>query len=305
MPNAADIRRQVEKETEHRSRLSVPSFAGGFLYLLSAIVIASTLNGAPTVGLFQGLAPTLSGIAHPAVSPRAAEVKFISSHAFPLIAGSFVAAIAVGVLTLMLLVLLDATVFRRPGVWSAARPLILGGGIAVAVASVAHQLVAAVETHNFASGHDFTSHAVDQALTKATPNLVIAYLSLFAGLALAAGMITVMINALRVGLIPRWLGIVGMFTALLIFLPLGGAELQVVPAFWMVMVGMLFAQRWPKGDPAAWLAGEARPWPTRAQMQAERAGRDPQAHAKASAAAPAATPMKASSRKRRKRGGRS
>ena len=31
-----------------------------------------------------------------------------------------------------------------------------------------------------------------------------------------------------------------MFAALLIFLPIGGAELQLVPAFWMVMMGILF-----------------------------------------------------------------
>lgn len=314
MPSAGDIRRRVEEETERRSRLSVPSFGGGFLYLLSAIIIASTLNGAPTVGLLQGLTPAVSGIATPSVSPRAAEVKFISSHSFPLIAGSVLAAVAVGILTLILLLLLNATVFRRPATWAAARPLVLGGGIAVAVASIAHQVVGAIETHNFASGHDFTAHAVDQALTKSTPNLIVAYLSLIAGLALAAGMITVMINAQRVGLLPRWMAVLGMFTALLIFLPIGGAELQVVPAFWMVMIGLLFAERWPGGDPPAWPDGEARPWPSRAQLQAERRaardGLDPKAAGKAvaaaaaPAAAPAASPVKASSRKRRKRGGR-
>jgi hypothetical protein len=304
MPSAGEIRQQVAHETDSRGRLAVPSFAGGFLYLLSAIIIASTLNGAPTVGLLQGMTPAISGIANPAISPRAAEVKFISRHAFQLIAGSVLAAVAIGALTLILLMLLNATVFRRPATWSAARPLVLGGGIAVAFASIAHQVVGTIETHNFATGHDLTSHAVDQALTKSTPNLLVAYLSLFAGLALAAGMITVMINALRVGLLPRWMGFLGMFTALLIFLPIGGAELQVVPAFWMVMMGILNSQRWPGGDPPAWSDGEARPWPSRAQMQAERAGRDPKAPAKVAAAAPAAVPVKASSRKRRKRGGR-
>ncbi len=305
MPSAGEIRQQVETENERRSRLSVPSFAGGFLYLLSAIVISSTLNGAPTVGLFEGLKPALSGVANPPVSPRASEVKFISHHALPLIAGSFLAAIAVGMLTVILLLLLNATTFRRPNSWALARPLVIAGGVAVAVASLAHQIVGAIETHNFAVGHDLTSHAVDQALTKSTPNLIVAYLSLLAGLALAAGMITVMINALRVGLLPRWMGILGMFTALLIFLPIGGAELQLVPAMWMVMMGVLYAGKWPGGDPPAWTEGIARPWPTRAQMQAQRAGRDPGGDAAATIdATPAATPVKSSSRKRRKRGAR-
>ncbi|MHB8531227.1 MAG: hypothetical protein ACYDC2_00765 [Solirubrobacteraceae bacterium] len=325
MPSAAETRGQVQQEEQARKRLAVPAFAGGFLYLLSAIIISSTLSGAPTVGLLQGLAPALRGEANPAESPRAAEVKFISHHAFGLIAGSTLAAIAVAILTLILLTTLNATVFRRPATWRAARPLALAGGIAVAIASIVHQLVAAIETHNFATGHLLTNHAVEEALTKSTPNLIVAYISLLAGLALAAGMIGVMINALRVGLLPRWMGLLGMFTALLIFLPIGGAELQLVPAFWLVMMGVLFAGKWPGGDPPAWAAGAARPWPSRAQLAAERAGagkgapgrRAPGSGAKDAAGedrakasadspvpAPAPVPQAGTSRKRRKRSGR-
>src|SRR6478609_7635653 len=114
MPGAAEIKEQVARETARRERLAVPAFAGGVLYLLGAIIIAGTLKGAPTVGLLQGLAPALRGEAEPTVSPRAAEVKFISHHSFALLAGSVLAAVAVLALTLILLALLDATRFRRP-----------------------------------------------------------------------------------------------------------------------------------------------------------------------------------------------
>jgi len=299
MPSRAEISAQVDSETERRERLAVPAFAGGFLYMLSAIIIASTLKGAPTVGLLQGLAPALSGQAEPAESPRAAEVRFISHHAFALVSGSVLAAIAVLVLMLILLLLLDATSFRRPSTWSGARLLVLFGGIAVAVVSVTHQIVSAIETHNFATGHDFTAHAVDNALTKGTANLIVDYVSLFAGLALAAGMIMVALNSMRVGLLPRWMGVLGVFTGLLIFLPIGGAELQVVPAFWMVMIGILFIGKWPKEQPPAWAAGESRPWPTRAAAAA--AARPAAATAGADVAPAPAQPVAPSSRKRRKR----
>ncbi|HEX7609525.1 MAG TPA: hypothetical protein VF380_02530 [Solirubrobacteraceae bacterium] len=302
MPNAGEIRQQVAKEIDHRSRLAVPAFAGGVLYLLSSIIISSTLNGAPTVGLLQGLQPAFNGVGNPAQSPRAGEVKFISHHALPLIAGSILAAIAIGVLTLVLLLLLDATRFRRPETWAAARPLVLYGGIALATVSVGHQVVSAIETHKFAVGHDFSIHAVDQALTKGTANMIIDYLDLLAGLALAAGMITTMLSALRVGLLPRWMGFLGIFTGLLIFLPIGGAQLQVIPAFWMVMIGILFIGKWPT-EPPAWVSGEARPWPTaterRAAAQAEAGGAP--APAGAGAPAPARPAPALSSRKRRKR----
>jgi len=309
MAGSGDTREQVTRETERRSRLSVAAFGGGFLYLLSAIIISETLNGAPTVGLLQGLKPALEGEASPAVSPRTGEVKFISHHAFSLIVGSTLVAIAVGILTLILLVLLDATRFRRPQTWSAAGPLVIGGGVAVAVVSLAHQVVTAIETHSFAVGHDFSNRAVEQALTKGTANSIIDYVDLLAGLALAAGMIAVMINAMRVGLLPRWMSFLGMFSAILIFLPIGGAELQLVPAFWIVMMGILYAGKWPNGEPPAWKAGEAVPWPSRADMQASRsAGKGQPALAGASAPAdvglaPTQAASVGSSRKRRRKRG--
>jgi hypothetical protein len=309
MPSATEISEQVARESERRSRLAVPAFAGGILYLLSGVVITSTLSGAPSVGVLQGLGPALAGEANPPVSPRASEVKFISHHAFPLIAGSLLAAIAIVALTLILLTLLDAVRFRRPETWPAARPLVLAGGIGLAAISVGHQVVSAIETHNFAVGHDLSSHAVDNALTKGTANVLTQYLDLLAGLSLAIGMIAVMVNALRVGLLTRWMGILGIFTAVLIFLPLGGATLEIVPSFWLVAIGILFAGRWPGGDPPAWAAGEARPWPSQAEMRAKRAAGAKQPALSTAGADVAPAPSRPAAngsprKRRRKRGAR-
>lgn len=249
----------------------MPATASGVLYLLSGIIISSALRGAPTVGLLQGLAPALRGEANPTVSPRTAEVRFISHQALPLIAGSVLAAIAIGALTLVLLLLLDATRFRRPETWRAAHPLVLVGGVSLALLSIAHQAVSLIEAHSFAVGHNFTNHAVAQALTQSTANVTMEYLDLLAGLALAVGMIAVMVIAKRVGLIVRWLSILGIFTAVLIFLPLGGATLELVPSFWLVAMGIMFMGRLPSGDPPAWDAGESRPWPSRMDSRTQQA----------------------------------
>ncbi len=120
---------------------------------------------------------------------------------------------------------------------------------------------------------------------------MIAYLDLLAGLSLAAGMIMVMINALRVGLLPRWMAMLGIFTALLLFFPFGGAQLQIIPAFWMVMMGVLLIGRWPN-EPPAWVSGEARPWPTAAERRAKAQG---------GLTRQAATPARTSRRRRRAR----
>jgi hypothetical protein len=304
MPSASEIKEQVARETERRGRLAVPAFAGGILYLLSAIIISSTLGGAPTVGLLEGLAPALSGSASTTVSPRVGEVKYFSHHAYGLISGSALAGIAIAALTLTLLLLVDATRFRRPNSWAIGRPLVLVGGISLAILSVGHQVVSSIETHNFAVGHDFSAHAVDQALTKSAPNMAVEYLDLLAGLALAVGMIGTVVNAVRVGLFPRWMGILGAFTGILIFAPIGGAELEVVPSFWMVMMGILYVGKWPKEQPPAWAAGEARPWPSQAQLRAAKQGGGQVALATgvADVAPEPARPAGTSRKRRRKRG---
>lgn len=265
-----DAAGQVAWESARRSRLAVPAIAGGVLYLLSGVVISSTLNGAPTVGLLQGIAPALKGVAHPPESARAPEVRFVSHHALTLIAGSALMAIALLVLTAVLLLLANGARFRRPESMSAMVPLVIVGGLGFAFISLAHQIATAVLSNEFTAGHDFTNRAVEHVLTTGTVNVVSQYISLLAGLALAAGMIVTSLNSMRVGLLPRWMGIVGILSALLIFLPIGGATLELIPAFWLAACGMLLMGRWPSGDPPAWAAGAARPWPSQAEMRARQ-----------------------------------
>jgi hypothetical protein len=123
---------------------------------------------------------------------------------------------------------------------------------------------------------------------------------------------------MRVGLLPRWLGVLGILSGLL-FLPFfGTTTLQLIPTFWLVATGILLMERYPNGDPPAWAAGEARPWPTQAEVRAQReqekgggsAGGGSKGSKSASNGdepvadiAPAPTPVATGSRrKRRKRG---
>ena len=117
------------------------------------------------------------------------------------------------------------------------RPLVLVGGVVLAVVNLVHQVVSSIQAHNFAVGHDFSSQAVEQALTKGAFNVGSQYVDLLAALALTAGIIVVSINAIRVGLLTRWLGVIGIFAGLLVFLPIGGATLEIIPAFWMAGMG--------------------------------------------------------------------
>jgi hypothetical protein len=298
VPSAVDIRRQIDSESERRGRLAVPAFAGGFLYVLSAIVVSATEKGAPTVGLLDGLGPALRGEADPLTSPATAEVKFISHHAFSLIAGGVLGAISIAALVLVLLLLRDATRFRRPETWAAAGPILLTGGIFLPLLNIVHAILLSIKTHSFAVGHDFTVHAVQTALlASGSVGVILGFAGLLAALALAVGTGAVMVGAIRVGLVPRWMGIVGVLAGLL-FLPFfNSPTLELVPALWLVMMGILYAGRWPNAEPPAWAAGEARPWPSGAQARAAKSGGEV-------VPAPSLPAQAGTSRKRRKRGAR-
>jgi len=77
------------------------------------------------------------------------------------------------------------------------------------------------------------------------------------------------LNAMRVGLLTRFMGVLGMITGALQILPIGG-PLPVVQAFWLIMLGILFLDRWPGGRPPAWASGKAEPWPSSQEVRAQR-----------------------------------
>lgn len=275
-PTKAEVRAQVERESTRRLRLGTPAIAGGVLFLLGGVIVSTTLRSLPTVGPIQGLAPALRGEANPAVSPGAAEVRYIDHHAFGLIAGNVLQALAILLLLLLLLFLLDAVRFRRPETTQLARPLVVGGGVVMVLVSIVHPATQVLNAHSFVGGHDFTDEAVNRALTQSTVLELTEYLGLLGGLAMAAGMIVVILGATRTGLMARWTMYLGVFAALLAFTPFGlalGELQQLIPAFWMVSAGILLMGRWPGGDPPAWAAGEAVPWPSQVEARARREAR--------------------------------
>src|SRR3954447_9967874 len=77
-------------------------------------------------------------------------------------------------------------------------------------------------------------------------------------LALAVGLVLVALNALRVGLLTRMLGYIGIASgAMMILFPL-----PIVQIFWLGAFGMVLLGRWPGGELPAWNTGQAVPWPT-------------------------------------------
>jgi hypothetical protein len=122
--------------------------------------------------------------------------------------------------------------------------------------------------------------------------------------ALGAAFVLVCLNAMRSGLLTRFMGVLGILVGVLMVVPLLQGP-PVVQAFWLVALGALYLGRWPRGVPPAWRTGKEEPWPSNAELRAARAG----AAKPAAAGAPAeiaertGAPHPSSKKRKRKRRG--
>lgn len=70
------------------------------------------------------------------------------------------------------------------------------------------------------------------------------------------GLFYTALNAMRVGLLTRFWGSLGMAVGVILILP----TLQIIAFAWFIYLGLLLAGWMPGGRPPAWAAGEAVPW---------------------------------------------
>jgi hypothetical protein len=315
-----DRERQLAAEGATRRQVAIAGIAAGVL-LLGGTVYGTlvVLAGLPTVGLIQGLAPALHSQVVAAVDPHAARVLFNDHHAAGLIFDAVLVALATLGMIPVLRYLYEATRFRlqqaqeeaaaTPGAARGARlpraALILtlvgaGGG---AVVLLAAQIFDTIKAHDFVGQAD-RSHAAVNAALNSTAHVVLTSFGVAAQLALAFAYVMIPLNAMRAGLLTRFMGILGMVSgALSVFFP----PLQVLQAFWLIAFGMMLIGRSSSPLPPAWETGEATPWPSQQQTRGRRGRQpapDPEPVATVAAPAPARTPRPASpnaSKKRKKR----
>lgn len=79
-------------------------------------------------------------------------------------------------------------------------------------------------------------------------------------LALSVGLLYISLQAMRTGLLTRFAGSLGMAlgAAMILIFPLALPAMMV----WLLFAGLTFLDKAPGGQPPAWAAGEAIPWPT-------------------------------------------
>jgi hypothetical protein len=201
--------------------------------------------------------------------------------------GSIVTALSLLAVAATLYYLWGAAMAREPRL----KPSFMGwvavaGGVLEGVAVVVYVIAFGSAANDFVSHGSQTFPEANALLGR--PSLLIPQIANYLGLFLVAiALVMVSLNAMRVGLLTRFLGYLGIVGGILTIIPI--VPIPIVEAYWLLALAYLLSGRWPSGVPPAWSSGRAEPWPPRQQLGATR-GQPAARGARGARAKPARTP---------------
>jgi hypothetical protein len=303
-------------EARQGPRAAIAAAVGALLVIVSGLATAAVFKDAPSTGFADSLAragreggvgslPSLRTPYFQFYDDRAAQVLLTAVGR-----GLGFVAIAFMLTYLGTAIRNRATAFRSFWIY-----LALAGGLLGAVATVMFTIGTASEISSFLDG----PHTVDRAGDIGQSSVLVAAQLIgipgtqaigLASLALGMGWVVICLNAMRIGLLTRFMGVLGVICGALIVLPIL-SPLPIVQTFWLGAMAVLLAGRWPSGMPEAWTTGTVVPWPSqaevreqrRAAMEARSGGRPAPARERSAPAPPRtdAPHVAASKKKKRKR----
>lgn len=298
----AEAEPQLAVEGAQRARVAAFSVAAGLLLFAGNLWSALIEAKSPTVGLLQGLGPALHGAAAAAIDPRTLQEQFLANHQVTLILAVVLSAVGAVAMSFPLRYLAAAERLRAPTPSPIAGYLAQYGPIVMAVFLPAYELSLVIGAHSYLSGSARTAAAITSA-TGGPVRFAFAVIVTLAELAVAAAFVTVALRSMRVGLLTRMMGIVGILSGVLFLIPL--TPLPVVQALWLIFFGSMLQEFGGRPLPEAWTVAEAVPWPssqsTRPQRRAPRPARGSKAPPPIPEPALPRGPSPSTSKKRKRR----
>jgi hypothetical protein len=144
----------------------------------------------------------------------------------------------------------------------------VAGGALTAICAIVNPIVLHSKVNEFLSTGAQTYDEASR-LTGGGVLLALQIGAQLGSLLLAVAVVLIALQSMRVGLLPRPLGYIGIFAGALILFPV--VVIPIVQMGWLLAVGYLLTGRWPSGVPPAWRTGNAEPWPSSNEMRARRA----------------------------------
>ena len=314
MPAPATIHRLVALEgsedhlaweARQRTPAVIAAVTAAVLTFVGTVWRALTLSDLPTNGVLDSLGRAAEqGPIGELESLRVNTFEYYDEQSLGVLLASLVVAVGYVALGWALTYLAAAARARRPEFPRLLVYVPLVAGALQALATVLSAFATNTAIGDFLAGSRTIEAA--QEVSGSGLGVFASLLGLPGALGLALALVLISLNAMRVGLLTRFMGVLGMITGALQILPFGG-PLPVVQCFWLLLLGMLFLGRWPNGQPPAWRTGNAEPWPAsarqrqRAQVAAARRGKGEEEPEPEPAPVTAGPSASASARKRKRK----
>lgn len=251
-----------------RPRAALAAAIAGVFVFAGQLSQALLSNGAPSSSFLETLQraekPGEVG-ALPSLQIPIAE--YLHDHVAWLLLTFFIQGLGSFALAYALTFLAAATKARRAAFPKIALYLPVVGGVLAGVSAFGRGIGRALDVSHFLDGSRTVESAKDIGLGGLSLVSEVVYYP--ASLALAAGIVMVSLQAMRAGLLTKFLAIVGVIVGALQVIQI--VPLPLVQAYWFLALAVLFWGRRPGGVPPAWRTGREEPWPTAQEVAAARA----------------------------------
>jgi hypothetical protein len=178
-------------------------------------------------------------------------------------------AIGWGAVGWTLIFLLGTVRARESQVPTYIRYIAFSGAPLVAVGIIGYFAAYGVQANHFVTHGSQTYPEANHLMS--APLLAAFQVMNYAGeLLLAVAFVLISLQAMRVGLLTRFMGYLGIIAGVLVLIPVIATPVPIVQAYWLVALGVLFAGRWPTGMPPSWQTGKVERWPSSQEMREQR-----------------------------------
>ncbi len=254
-------------EQRVRTRAGAAAVAAGLLTIGGGVANALVTSDRPAVPVLGALREHFA-TDPPKVGLKARQVIWYADNGVKVILAALVLALAGAAIGFALANFYRFVKARRAELPRGIVVAAIAGAVLVAVAGMVQSIGLTVQASSFKDAADQSSAVAQEALP--SPTILAAGLMQLVGVfALGLAFVLLALNGMRVGLLTRFMGVLGIIVGVLFIVPIG-SPLPIVQAFWLVALGALFLGRWPSGMPPAWVTGEAQPWPSQQELREAR-----------------------------------
>jgi hypothetical protein len=273
----------LAREEEGRTRAGIAAIAAGVTTLLSGVLVILINSSGPsgderTLDLLPALERSLRGQENPQ-GLLAQQAVWLGDHWLVWALSGALLGVAALLALLPLRYLFLAAQARNPAMGRGGIVATITGCIMLAVGSIVGSVALALDFKSFVDASNQTSGAVRDILSGGVYVVTRQLFEYLGGLALALGLVLVSLNAMRVGLLTRFFGILGILSGALLLPILRIDAPGIIRSFFFVALGLMILGRWMGGRPKAWSTGQAEPWPSQQETRERRAaiarGEDP------------------------------